>query len=276
MHLIIKYAKELALHGILIALACIFIGPFLVSFLLSFHVPGNVFAWPLRLIPHPPTLQNYRDIWTSVPFPRWLLNSTLVAIIFTLCNVVFATLAGYAFARLHFAGRNLLFTVFLGSLMVPAHVTMIPQFILLNDLNLINTYQGMLLPKITQVFGIFLMKQFFESVPRELEEAAEIDGCTKIVTLVKVILPISKPALVALAIYTFQGNWNEFLWHLIVATSRNMFTLPVGMAYFRHEFQVDWTILMAGVVVMALPTLTIFYMFQRLFVQGIATSGLKG
>jgi multiple sugar transport system permease protein len=152
---------------------------------------------------------------------------------------------------------------------------MIPQFILLNDVHLINTYEGMFLPKIAQVFGIFLMKQFFESVPKELEEAAEIDGCSKFRTLWKIIVPISKPALIALGIYTFQGNWNEFLWHLIVTTSRTMFTLPVGMAYFRHEYKVDWTILMAGVILMAIPTIVIFLVFQRYFIQGVASTGLK-
>ncbi len=275
MHALAKYGKELLLYGILIALTLIFVGPFFSSLSLSFQQPGNVFRWPLRFLPDKFTYQNYADIWTTVPFPRWLFNSTLIAIIVTCCNLFFATLAGYAFARLRFPGRNAIFMVFLASLMVPAHVTMIPQFLLLNDVHLINTYEGMFLPKVAQVFGIFLMKQFFESVPKELEEAAEMDGCSKFKTLWKIIVPISSPALVALGIYTFQGNWNEFLWHLIVTTSRNMFTLPVGMAYFRHEYQVDWTILMAGVILMAIPTLTIFLVFQRYFIQGVATTGIK-
>ena len=275
MHSLSKYVKEILLYALLGILTFVFIGPFVGSLSLSFQEPGNVFSWPLHLWPDNFTLRNYSDIWTTVPFPRWLFNSTLIAIIVTCCNLFFASLAGYAFARLRFAGKNLIFMLFLASLMVPAHVTMIPQFILLNDAHLINTYEGMFLPKMAQVFGIFLMKQFFESVPKELEEAAEIDGCSKFKTLWKIIVPISKPALVALGIYTFQGNWNEFLWHLIVTTSRNMFTLPVGMAYFRHEFKVDWTILMAGVIMMAIPTLTIFVVFQRYFIQGVAATGLK-
>lgn len=270
-----KYAKEILLYAILIALTLIFIGPFFTSFSLSFQEPGNVFKWPIKFLPDKVTFQNYKDIWTVVPFPRWLINSTFIAIIVTCCNLFFATIAGYTFARLHFRGKNFIFMLFLASLMVPAHVTMVPQFILLNEFNLINTYQGMFLPKLAQVFGIFLMKQFFESVPKELEDAAEIDGCSKFKILWRIIVPISKPALVALGIYTFQGNWNEFLWHLIVTTTRDMFTLPVGMAYFRHEFQVDWTILMAGVILMAVPTLTIFLIFQRYFIQGIAATGIK-
>ena len=270
-----KYAKEILLYTILIVLTIIFIGPFASSLSLSFQEPGNVFKWPLKLLPETFTFKNYKNIWTTVPFPRWLLNSTLIAIIVTVCNLFFATLAGYAFARLQFVGKNFIFMLFITSLMVPAHVTMVPQFILLNDFGLINTYQGMLLPKLAQVFGIFLMKQFFESIPKELEEAAEIDGYSKFATLWKIIVPISKPAIVALGIYTFQGNWNEFLWHLIVTTSRDMFTLPVGMAYFRHEYQVDWTILMAGVILMAIPTLIIFLIFQRYFIQGVITTGIK-
>jgi multiple sugar transport system permease protein len=175
-----------------------------------------------------------------------------------------------------FPAKNFIFMVFLGSLMVPGHVTLISSFIILNKFNLINTYQGIFLPKLTQIFGIFLMKQFFESIPGELEEAASIDGCSKFQTIWRIIVPISKPALVALGIYTFQGNWNDFMWPLIVTTTRNMFTLPVGMAYFRHEFQVEWTILMAGVILMAIPTLIIFFVFQRYFIQGVAAVGVKG
>ena len=270
-----KYAKDILLYSILIILAIIFVGPFLSSLSLSLQEPGNVFKWPIKLLPEKFTFQNYKNIWTTVPFPRWLINSTIVASIVTCCNLFFATLAGYAFARFHFFGKDFIFLLFLASLMVPAHVTMVPQFILLNDFNLINTYQGMFMPKLAQVFGIFLMKQFFESVPKELEEAAEIDGYSKFGTLWKIIVPISKPAIIALGIYTFQGNWNEFLWNLIVTTSRDMFTLPVGMAYFRHEYQVDWTILMAGVILMAIPTLTIFLIFQRYFIQGVTTTGIK-
>ena len=231
-----KYVKEILLYAILIALTLLFVGPFLASLSLSFQETGNVFKWPIKLLPEKFTFQNYKDIWATVSFPRWFVNSALIAGIVTCCNLLFATLAGYAFARLRFVGKDVIFSLFLASLMVPGHVTIIPQFILLNDFHFINTYQGMFLPKLALVFGIFLMKQFFESVPKELEEAAEIDGCSKLGTLVKIILPISKPAIVALAIYTFQGSWNEFLWNMIVTTSRDMFTLPVGMAYFRHEY----------------------------------------
>ena len=200
----------------------------------------------------------------------------MVVSIVTACNVFFSALAGYAFARLRFRGKNVLFSAFLATLMVPGHVTLVPKFMLLDALGWINTYQGLIVPGIVQVFGIFLMKQFFESLPRELEEAARIDGCSHFQTFWHVTLPASKPALVALGIYTFQGSWNDFLWPVIVTTTKDMYTLPLGMAMFRYEFKVEWTMLMAGSVLMGLPMLLIFLFFQRLFVENAAASGIKG
>nr|WP_280859080.1 carbohydrate ABC transporter permease [Methylocaldum sp. RMAD-M] len=194
----------------------------------------------------------------------------------TLANLFFDALAGYAFARLRFPGRNVLFALLLATLMVPAHVTLVPKFMLLNALGLVNTYTALVAPAMVQVVGIFLMKQFFESIPKQLEEAARIDGCNRFQVFWRVVLPASRPALAALGIYTFQSNWNEFLWPLVVTTTSDRFTLPVGLAMFRYEFRVEWTMLMAGAVLIALPTLIIFLVFQRLFIQGIATSGLKG
>lgn len=262
---------------LLLALATlVFTLPFLWSLSLSFQPPGDVFSWPIKLWPDPATLQNYRRLWTEIPFGRWLFNSAFLAGLVTLANLFFDALAGYAFARLRFPGRRVLFVLFLATLMVPGHVLLVPQFMLLNAFGLINTYTGLVTPHLVQVFGIFLMKQFFESIPEELEEAARIDGCSRFRTFWSVILPVSTPALAALAIYTFQGNWNGFLWPVVVTTTRDMFTLPVGMAMFRYEFKVEWTMLMAGSILIALPMLLIFLTFQRYFIQGTATTGLKG
>ena len=250
--------------------------PFIWSVSLSFQPPGDVFQWPMKLIPDPGTLENYQRLWTEIPFARWLFNSTFIVIVVTATNLFFDSLAGYAFARLRFPGRNILFYAFLATLMIPGHVMLVPRFMLLNAFGLINTYTGLMAPMVVQVFGIFLMKQFFESLPKELEEAARIDGCGPFRTFWQVVLPVSRPALVALGVYTFQGNWNEFLWPVIVTTTQDMFTLPMGMAMFRYEFKVEWTMLMAGSVLIALPTLFIFLAFQRLFIQGAASSGLKG
>lgn len=269
-------AKKVGAWALLIGATLLFTVPFIWSVSISFQPPGDVFSWPIKLIPDPATLENYRRLWTEIPFPRWLGNSILISIIVTVSNLFFDALAGYAFARMRFPGRNLIFYAFLATIMIPGHVTLVPKFMLLNALGLINSYPGLIMPGVIQVFGIFLMKQFFETVPVELEEAARIDGCSRFRTFWSVILPISRPALVALGIYTFQGTWNDFLWPVIVTTTQDMYTLPLGMAMFRYEFKVEWTMLMAGSTMIALPMLIIFLSFQRLFIQGAATAGLKG
>jgi multiple sugar transport system permease protein len=261
---------------LLVMAAGIFMLPFFWSLSISFQPPGDVFRWPMRLIPESATLQNYEQLWTEIPFARWLFNSSCVALAVTAANLFLDALAGYVFARLRFPGRKLLFTLLLATLMVPSHVTLVPKFMLLNALGLVNTYAALTAPSLVQVVGIFLMKQFFGSLPRQLEEAARIDGCNRFQVFWRVVLPISKPALAALGIYTFQGNWNEFLWPLVATTTSDMFTLPVGLAMFRYEFRVEWALLMAGSILIALPTLILFLVFQRLFIQGIATTGLKG
>lgn len=254
----------------------LFILPYIWSLSISFQPEGDVFAWPIKLLPDPVTTENYQRLWTEIPFGQWLLNSTIVVIIVTTANLFFASLAGYAFARMKFPGKNLIFYAFLSTMMIPGHVTLAPKFMLLNEFGLINTYAGLIMPGIVQVFGIFLMKQFFESLPVELEEAARIDGLTRFQTFMQIVLPVSKPALVALGIYTFQGNWNDFLWPVIVTTTQDMYTLPLGMAMFRYEFKVEWTMLMAGSVLLSLPMLIIFITFQRLFIENAAASGTKG
>ena len=258
------------------AFSILFILPYIWSLSISFQPEGDVFAWSIKLLPDPATTENYQRLWTEIPFGQWLLNSTIVVVIVTSANLFFASLAGYAFARMEFPGKNLIFYAFLSTMMIPGHVTLAPKFMLLNEFGLINSYAGLIMPGIVQVFGIFLMKQFFESLPVELEEAARIDGLTRFQTFIQVILPVSKPALVALGIYTFQGNWNDFLWPVIVTTTQDMYTLPLGMAMFRYEFKVEWTMLMAGSVLLSLPMLIIFITFQRLFIENAAASGTKG
>lgn len=262
---------------IIVALALVvFTGPFLWSLSLSFQQPGDVFEWPIRFIPDPATLSNYQRLFTEIGFPRWLFNSALIALIVTASNLFLDALAGYAFARLRFPGRDWLFLALLATLMVPNHVTLVPKFMALNALGMINSYPGLIFPNLVQVFGIFLMRQYFLSMPRELEEAASLDGCTPFQCFHRIILPNAKAPLAALGIYSFQGNWNEFLWPVIVTTTPEMYTLPVGMAMFRYEYQVEWTMLMAGAVLIALPMLVIFLSFQRLFLQSQWGGAVKG
>lgn len=272
----LRFLRKAGAMLILIGAALVFLMPFIWSISISFQPDGDVFGWPIQLIPDPATLENYQRLWNEIPFGRWLFNSTVIVLVVTISNLIFDSLAGYAFARMRFPGRNFLFMVFIASMMIPGHITMVPKFMMFNAFGLVNTYPGLIAPHLVQVFGIFLMKQFFESLPRELEEAAMIDGCGFFETYWKIILPISRPALVALGIYIFQGNWNEFLWPVVMSTTNDMFTLPLGMAMFRYEFTVEWTMLMAGSMLIALPTLIIFLTFQRLFIQGMATSGVKG
>ena len=268
--------QKILFYGLLFLMTLIYIGPFLFSLSISFNAEQDVFNWPIRLIPETWTLGNYKRVWEDLPFSRWLFNSVLITIIQTITNVFFAALAGFAFARLKFPGKNIIFSILLASLMIPGIILLVPKFIILNEFRLINTYAGLTLPGLVSVVNIFLMKQFFETIPKDLEEAALIDGCSYFRIFWQVFLPVSKPALAAVAIYTFQGSWNEFLWPVIVTTTEEMFTLPVGMAFLKNEFSIQWPLLMAGTILISLPTLAIFIIFQRYFVQGIASSGLKG
>ena len=254
----------------------IYIGPFLFSLSISFNADKNVFEWPIEFIPSHLTIENYVNVWKELPFGKWLFNSVLVTTIQTFSNVFFAALAGFVFARLEFPGRKLIFTLLLSSLMIPGIILLVPKFIVLNELSMINSYGGLILPGLVGVTNIFLMKQFFETIPKDLEQAALIDGCGYFRIFWQIFLPISKPALAAVAIYTFQGSWNEFLWPVIVSYTEDMYTLPLGMASLRHELLTDWPLLMAGTILISLPTLAIFIIFQRYFVQGVSSSGLKG
>ena len=272
--------KKIKLHRILFWLLLIFrtvvyMGPFLFSLSISFNADQDVFQWPIKLLPEKWTVDNYVHVWQDLPFARWLTNTMIVTVVQTLTNVFFASLAGFAFARLRFPGRNVIFSIFMASLMIPGIILLVPKFIVLNELNLINTYSGIMLPGLVTVVNIFLMKQFFETIPKDLEEAALIDGCSYFRIFWQIFLPISKPALAAVAIYTFQGAWNEFMWTVIVTTTSDMFTLPVGMNFLKNEFQVNWPLLMSGTILISLPTLIIFLIFQRYFVEGVASSGLK-
>ena len=259
----------------LIGMTAIYMGPFLFSLSISLNAEQDVFSWPIKLLPEKWTLNNYVAVWEGLPFGQWLTNSLIVTVIQTLTNVFFASLAGFAFARLRFPGRNFIFSLFMASLMIPGIILLVPKFIVLNEFNLINTYAGIMMPGLVTVVNIFLMKQFFETIPRDLEEAALIDGCSYFRIYWQIFLPISKPALAAVAIYTFQGAWNEFMWTVIVTTTSDMFTLPVGMNFLKNEFQVNWPLLMSGTIIISLPTLLIFLIFQRYFVEGVASSGLK-
>ncbi|MFC4769339.1 carbohydrate ABC transporter permease [Effusibacillus consociatus] len=221
------------------------------------------------------TIENYTYIVDKFPFIQWLLNSVFVAGVVTLGNLFFNTLAGYALARIRFPGRSLLFYVILGVMMVPGQVVMIPVYIMLADWGWINTYWGFTIPFLTSSFGIFLMRQFFLALPKELEEAATIDGLTRWGIFWRIALPLSKPALAAQTIFMFLGNWNSFMWPSLLASSDDMFTLPVGLNSFHWQYTAYWNLDLAGTMYMTIPMIIVFLIFQKWFIKGIATTGIK-
>lgn len=272
------YVKLVLSYGILFLLAAAFIYPFMLAIATSFKTLPEINQSPVSLIPREFTLEGYQRL-LNFNVGRWTINSALVAVAITLGNVFFASLAGYALARIPFRGNRIAFLVILGTMMIPGIVLIIPMFIVLKTLGMINSYSGLIIPKVVTAFGIFLMKQFFESVPRELEEAARIDGATPFQTFFRVVLPTARPALVALVIFSLQGAWNEFMHPLIVVTTRqDLYTLPLGLALLRGGMgqNLQWNSLMAGSMLTTVPMAIIFFVFQRYFIEGISYSGIKG
>ncbi|MBP6786542.1 MAG: carbohydrate ABC transporter permease [Candidatus Promineofilum sp.] len=270
--------KAILSYGILFLLAAMFIYPFLLAVSTSFKTLPEISQNSVSLIPKTFTLEGYQRLF-SFNVGRWTLNSALVAVAITLGNVFFSSLAGYALARIPFPGSRLAFLGILGTMMIPGIVLIIPMFIVLKTLGFINTYAGLIVPKLIGAFGIFLMKQFFESVPRELEEAARMDGATPFQTFFRVVLPTARPALVALIIFSFQGAWNDFMHPLIVVTTNpSLYTLPLGLALLRGNMGQNllWNSLMAGSMLTTVPMAIIFFIFQRYFIEGISYSGIKG
>jgi len=231
---------------------------------------------PAQWLPAALNWSNYVEVWVEIDFARALLNSVLVTVAVTVGQVFTSSLAAFAFARLKFFGRDKIFLGYLATLMVPGAVTMIPVFILLRELHWINTYYALIIPAMFSAYGTFLLRQFFLSIPTELEEAAVLDGCSTFGIYRNVILPLSKPALSALAILTFMGSWRSFMWPLIVTHYQEMYTLPVALTAFQEMHTVQWTLLMAGSVIMILPMLVVFIVGQRFFIEGIRLGAVKG
>jgi multiple sugar transport system permease protein len=242
----------------------------------SFKTNIAIFSAQVDLIPDEPIIDNYIEAVTRHPVGRALVNSLIMAGVETLAVVVTSILTAYPFARLRFPGRDILFLAILGTMMIPSQVTMIPAFILIKWLGWIDTYQGLIVPRIMTPLGIFLMRQFLQTLPRELEEAARIDGCSRMQTLLRVLVPLTGPAVATLAIFTFTASWNEFFWPLLVVQSTEMWTLQILIASMKQAEVVDWGVVMAVVTMSVLPTTAIYVLLQRYFVKGIAMSGLKG
>lgn len=272
--------KNTGIYILLILGALTMIGPFLWMLTTSLKDPGQVFSysknWWEEWIPTSFVWQNYLKPWKVVPFARFYMNSIFVAIAVTGAQVITSSMAAYSFARLQFPGRDKLFFGYLATMMVPGAVTMIPVFILLRYLGWIDSYKALILPAAFTAYGTFMLRQFFLTLPRDLEDAAKIDGCSYAGIFWRIILPLSKPALATLTTFTFMGTWMSFMWPLIVLNSHEKFTLPVGLAYFQSLHHTDWTLLMSASMMMIIPILLVFIFNQRFFVEGIKMSGIKG
>lgn len=262
--------------GSLIGFGLLMAAPFIWMLGTSLKAPAEIFQFPPRLIPDVPQWQNYAEVTRVLPFGRYFLNSFIVAASTTALQLVVCSMAAYAFARLRFPGRDLLFLAFLGALMVPSQVTLIPRFLLMRELGWFNTYQALILPFVFSSFGTFLLRQYFLTLPRELEEAARIDGASYFQNYWLIAMPLARPALAALAIFTFINEWNSFLWPLIVTTRPEMNTLIVGLNTLRGQYNTAWNLLMAGSVIAIVPILLVFALGNRYFIRGITTSGFGG
>src|SRR5215203_1136649 len=264
----------IALFGVALLMFFPFI--FSISTSLKTQAQANqLLTWRTLVWPQNPTLDAYRTVFDS-DIGRWFANSVIVAVIWVVARAFTASLAGYAFARMDFFGKDVIFVLVLSTMMIPGIVTIVPKFLILKELHLVNTYGALTIPFMADAFGIFLMKQFFESIPVELEEAARVDGASRYRMFWQIILPNAMPALTALAIFSFQGSWNAFLEPLIFISDQKVRTLPLGLAYFRVANYTEWPTLMAIATITTIPMAIFYLTFQRWFVEGQVQSGIKG
>jgi multiple sugar transport system permease protein len=266
----------LALHALLIAGSVVMLLPFAWMLSTSLKLPPDIFTYPPVWIPNPIAWQNYVKTVTVMPFGRFYLNSLIVTTGVTLLQLLTSSLAAFAFARMRFPGRNALFLLYLATLMIPFQVTMIPNFIVVRALGWYDTYQALILPPAFSAFSTFLLRQYFLGIPRDLDEAARIDGATSLRIWWQVIMPLAGPAIAALATFVSLNSWNDFLWPLIITNSPAMRTLPVGLSTFQGQYKTDWNLLMAGSVIAMVPVLLVYIIGQRWFIRGITLSGLGG
>jgi len=274
-HKIILKTQRVSVHlflflGLIFALA-----PFVWMFSTSLKPGSSIFNYPPQWIPEAPTLDWYKQLFREINFLLHFKNSLLIAISTTVFNLFFCSLAAYAFAKLRFIGRDAIFSFFVAMLMVPGQLTMIPVFMFLKQLHLLNTYWGLILPASVSIFGIFLIRQFIMTLPNDLIEAARIDGCSEFRIYWNIILPLCKPVLATLGIFTFMGSWNDFLFPLIIMIGEERYTLPIALANLNGQHATKFGLLMAGAMIVVLPIIFIFVLAQKYVIRGIATTGLK-
>lgn len=275
--------KTIIRYVLLTALAILVFMPFILSFLGTFKTNREVTAYPPTFLPREWHFENWVQTWQveiagagSNVFARWLGNSLFLALVNMATQVFFCSLAAYAFARMRFPGKNVIFSFMLATMAIPAYVTLIPGYVFYARLGWINTYWPLIVPSLVVPFGIFMLTQFFKSIPHELEEAAYIDGASRFRTYWNVALPLARPALLTLAIIQFQGSWNDFLKPLLYLRDAKLMTLTVGLGYFQTQFAVEWNKILVGSMFNAIPILVIFFIFSKYYIEGASYSGLAG
>lgn len=257
------------------ALSMIF--PFLWMISTSFMDLNQILSSKITILPNPLIFDNYTSIFRSIPMTQYFLNSLFIAIVTTIGQILISSMAAYSFARIKFPLRDVLFFIILATMMVPPQVNIIPLFFMMSKLNWIDTYQALIIPGLFGGFGVFLLRQWFKSLPHELEESAQLDGCGYIQTFFQIILPLALPAIATLGIFTFINTWNSFMWPLIVTSSDTMRTLPVGIAAFKSNFieETQWGQLMSCAVISVIPVITVFLLGQKFLIKGIILDGMK-
>ena len=268
--------RSILVNGLLAAIAFVSLFPLAWMLSVSFMPPGAASTLPPPLLPAAPTLENYRDLFARMGMGRYFFNSFLVAFAVTLGSVTFNVMAGYAFAKLEFTGRERIFRGLIGALVIPAQVAMMPLFLELKALGLVNSYGGVIVPALATIFGIYLVRQSARSIPDELLEAARIDGASEAAIFRRVVVPLLKPIIVTLAVFSFLATWNDFMWPLIVLTDSQHYTLPVALASLSREHVQDNELMMAGSVVTVLPVLVLFLALQRHYIAGLLAGSVKG
>ena len=269
------FSKRAALYTLLFAGCAIMLLPFFWMVTTSFKTELEVMKMPPQWIPKDWQWENYVKAWNVAPFGRYFFNSFFISITTTIGEVITTILAAYAFAKMRFFGKNVLFAILLGTLMIPGQMLLIPNYVTIYRLGWLDKYQALIIPWLASVFGIFLLRQFFRSIPDELRDAARIDGCSQFRFLWRVVVPLSKPAIVTVALLKFLGSWNAFLWVLIMTTSKELRTVPVGLSMFSTEMGTVYEQLMAASVLAIIPVLILFFFTQKQFIQGVARTGIK-
>jgi multiple sugar transport system permease protein len=263
-------------HLVLAPIALVFGLPLTWLVLSSFMSNAQINRFPPTIIPDSLHLDGYEYVLNNALFPRWFLNSAIVSLVVVLGNLVFGILGGYAFARLRFGGSKTLLTLMLGTLVIPFQITMIPTFLIMRKLGLIDTLGALIVPSLVTPLAVFLFRQFFLSLPREIEEAAWIDGCSRLRTVWHIVVPMARPALGTVAVLTFLATWNDLAWPLIAINSDNTYTLQLGLATFQGQHRTQWSAVMAGNLIAVVPVLIAFLAAQRTFIRSLASSAIKG